>query len=95
VVEPRLEPAGARARVEFTAPKDQSRLSLTVAGLRPRRPGAASRVYVTEKDKFVSDATAIRFTCTKANNLPRKPAPFGLRFVPDVSAITVEKFDVT
>ncbi|OLC67386.1 MAG: hypothetical protein AUH69_04430 [Actinobacteria bacterium 13_1_40CM_4_65_12] len=45
-------------------------------------------------DPDISDATAIAFTCTKANNLPRKPEPFGLRFVPGDGTITVYPFDL-
>lgn len=35
------------------------------------------------------------FTCIKANNLQRKPEPFGLRFVPGAGTITVFPFDLT
>jgi hypothetical protein len=37
-------------------------------------------IWEAKRDHDVDDATAIVFTCRKANNLPRKPAPFGLRF---------------
>jgi hypothetical protein len=52
-------------------------------------------IWKATRDRDVTDATAIAFTCEKANNLPRKPDPFGLRFVPGASAITVYPFDLT
>ena len=51
-------------------------------------------IWEAKRDKDVTDATAIAFTCTKANNLPRKPEPFGLRFVPGDGTITVYPFDL-
>jgi hypothetical protein len=52
-------------------------------------------IWEAKRDKDVTDATAIAFTCTKANNLARKPDPFGLRFVPGADTITVYPFDLT
>lgn len=52
-------------------------------------------VWEAKRDKDVTDATAIAFTCTKANNLPRKPEPFGLRYVPGDGTITVYPMDLT
>jgi AAA domain len=52
-------------------------------------------IWEAKRDRDVIDATAIAFTCTKANNLPRKPDPFGLRFVPGDQTITVYPFDLT
>ena len=52
-------------------------------------------IWEAKRDHEVTDATAIAFTCRKANNLPRKPEPFGLRFVPGVETITVYPFDLT
>jgi hypothetical protein len=52
-------------------------------------------IWEAKRDHDVDDATAIAFTCRKANNLPRKPEPFGLRFVPSDGAITVYPFDLT
>ena len=46
-------------------------------------------IWEAKRDHDIDDATAIIFTCKKANNLPRKPEPFGLRFVPSDRAITV------
>jgi hypothetical protein len=46
-------------------------------------------IWEAKRDQEVDDATAIVFTCRKANNLPRKPEPFGLRFVPGAGTITV------
>jgi AAA domain/Toprim-like len=51
-------------------------------------------IWEAKRDRDVTDATAIAFTCTKANNLPRKPDPFGLRFVPGDDAITIYPFDL-
>lgn len=51
-------------------------------------------IWEARRDTDVTDATAIAFTCTKANNLPRKPEPFGLRFVPGAGTITVYPFDL-
>jgi hypothetical protein len=52
-------------------------------------------IWEAKRDPDVTDATAIAFTCRKANNLPRKPEPFGLRFVEGAGRITVEPFDLT
>jgi hypothetical protein len=52
-------------------------------------------IWEAKRDHDVTDATAIAFTCTKANNLPRKPEPFGLRFQPGNGTITVYPFDLT
>jgi hypothetical protein len=51
-------------------------------------------IWEAKRDQDVTDATAIAFTCRKANNLPRKPEPFGLRFVPGVESISVYPFDL-
>jgi hypothetical protein len=51
-------------------------------------------IWEAKRDKDVTDATAIAFTCIKANNLPRRPEPFGLRFVPGEGTITVYPFDL-
>jgi hypothetical protein len=51
-------------------------------------------IWEAKRDRDVTDATAIAFTCTKANNLPRKPDPFGLRFQPGDGTITVYPFDL-
>ena len=52
-------------------------------------------IWEAKRDREVTDATAIAFTCIKANNLPRRPDPFGLRFVPGNGTITVYPFDLT
>lgn len=52
-------------------------------------------IWEAKRDKNVDDATAIAFTCTKANNLPRRPEPFGLRFEPGQSAISIYPLDLT
>jgi AAA domain len=51
-------------------------------------------IWEARRDREITDATAIAFTCTKANNLARKPEPFGLRFVPGLDTITVYPFDL-
>jgi hypothetical protein len=51
-------------------------------------------IWEAKRDQDVTDATAIAFTCRKANNLPRRPDPFGLRFVPGPATITVYPFDL-
>jgi AAA domain len=51
-------------------------------------------IWEARRDQEIDDATAIVFTCKKANNLPRKPAPFGLRFQPGDSTITVYPLDL-
>jgi hypothetical protein len=51
-------------------------------------------IWEAKRDHDVDDATAIVFTCRKANNLPRKPEPFGLRFVPGDGTITVYPLDL-
>jgi hypothetical protein len=52
-------------------------------------------IWEAKRDKDVTDATAIAFTCIKANNLPRRPDPFGLRFQPGEGIITIHPFDLT
>lgn len=52
-------------------------------------------IWEAKRDPDITDATAIAFTCRKANNLPRKPEPFGLRFVPGDGTITVYPLDLT
>ena len=52
-------------------------------------------IWEAKRDQDVTDATAIAFTCRKANNLPRRPDPFGLRFQPGDGTITVYPFDLT
>lgn len=52
-------------------------------------------IWEAKRDPDVTDATAIAFTCRKANNLARKPEPFGLRFQPGDGTITVYPFDLT
>jgi hypothetical protein len=52
-------------------------------------------IWEAKRDLTVTDATAIGFTCRKANNLPRRPGPFGLRFQPEPGAITIHSFDLT
>jgi hypothetical protein len=52
-------------------------------------------IWEAKRDQDVTDATAIVFTCKKANNLPRRPEPFGLRFQPGDGTITVYPFDLT
>jgi hypothetical protein len=52
-------------------------------------------IWEAKRDRDVTDATAIAFTCIKANNLPRVPDPFGLRFQPGDGTITVYPFDLT
>jgi AAA domain/Toprim-like len=52
-------------------------------------------IWEAKRDQDVTDATAIVFTCKKANNLARKPEPFGLRFQPGSGTITVYPFDLT
>src|SRR5262249_37370748 len=39
-------------------------------------------IWEAKRDPNVTDATAIAFTCRKANNLARRPEPFGLQFEP-------------
>src|SRR5262249_16824066 len=51
-------------------------------------------IWEAKRDREVTDATAIAFTCIKANNLPRRPDPFGLRFVPGNGTITIYPFDL-
>jgi hypothetical protein len=51
-------------------------------------------IWEAKRDQDVEDATAIVFTCRKANNLPRKPEPFGLRFQPGDGTITVYPMDL-
>jgi hypothetical protein len=51
-------------------------------------------IWEAKRDREVTDASAIAFTCIKANNLPRRPDPFGLRFVPGNGTITIYPFDL-
>jgi AAA domain len=51
-------------------------------------------VWEARRDKDITDATAIAFTCIKANNLPRRPDPFGLRFKPGEDTITISPLDM-
>jgi hypothetical protein len=51
-------------------------------------------IWEAKRDREVADATAIAFTCTKANNLPKLPEPFGLRFAPGAGTITVYPLDL-
>lgn len=52
-------------------------------------------IWEAKRDHEDSEATAITFVCRKANNLPRKPEPFGLRFVPGAETIMVFPLDLT
>jgi hypothetical protein len=52
-------------------------------------------IWEAKRDPNIDDATAIAFTCRKANNLPRRPEPFGLRFQPGETAITIYPLDLT
>jgi hypothetical protein len=51
-------------------------------------------IWEAKRDPDITDATAIAFTCRKANNLPRRPDPFGLLFKPGDGTITVYPFDL-
>jgi hypothetical protein len=52
-------------------------------------------IWEAKRDLEIEDATAIVFTCRKANNLNRKPPPFGLRFEgSDEGAIHVRTLDL-
>jgi len=51
-------------------------------------------VWEAKRDRAVSDATAIAFTCIKHNNLASTPEPFGLRFAPAPGAIMVSALDL-
>jgi hypothetical protein len=51
-------------------------------------------IWEAKRDREITDATAIVFTCRKANNLARLPEPFGLRFVPGDGTITIYPFDL-
>ncbi len=52
-------------------------------------------IWEAKRDPDITDATAIAFTCRKANNLPQRPDPFGLRFQPGDDTITVYPFDLS
>ena len=52
-------------------------------------------IWEAKRDQEITDATAVVFTCRKANNMAHRPAPFGLRFQPGDSRITVYPFDLT
>jgi hypothetical protein len=51
-------------------------------------------IWEAKRDQSIEDATAIVFTCRKANNLPRRPDPFALRFEPAEGAITIFPLDL-
>lgn len=51
-------------------------------------------IWEAKRDPDITDATVIIFTCRKANNLPRRPDPFALRFQPHGDCITVHPFDL-
>lgn len=51
-------------------------------------------IWEAKRDRNVPDATAIGFTCRKANNLPRLPEPFGLLFKESKDAITVQALNL-
>jgi hypothetical protein len=51
-------------------------------------------VWEAKRDKDVTDATAIAFTCTKANNLPRRPEPFGLLFTDQGNVTTISALNL-
>src|SRR5262249_45449119 len=51
-------------------------------------------VWTALRDRDVDDATAVSYMCIKANNLPRKPDPFGLRFQPGEGTITCFPFNL-
>lgn len=51
-------------------------------------------IWEAKRDPDVTDATAIAFTCRKANNLARRPDPFGFLFKPEDGTITVYPFDL-
>jgi len=53
-------------------------------------------IWEAKRDQEIEDATAIVFTCRKANNLARKPPPFGLRFASAASGgIGVQALDLS
>jgi hypothetical protein len=52
-------------------------------------------IWEMKRDRDVTDATAVTFTNTKANNQPRRFDPFGLRFVAGAGTISVHPFDLT
>lgn len=51
-------------------------------------------IWEAKRDLDIPDATAIAFTCRKANNLARRPDPFGLLFAPGDGRMTVSPFDL-
>jgi hypothetical protein len=51
-------------------------------------------IWEARRDHDVENATAIAFACKKANNLPARPEPFGLQFVPGQGTITIFPFDL-
>jgi len=51
-------------------------------------------IWEARRDHEDEEATSLVLTCRKANNLPRKPPPFGLRFVPGDGAITIYPLDL-
>ncbi len=52
-------------------------------------------VWHAKRDREIAGATAIAFTCLKANNLAHTPDPFGLRFVPGEGTTTIYPLDLT
>ena len=51
-------------------------------------------IWEAKRDTDLEDVTAIAFTCRKANNVSRRPAPFGLRFIPGAGTITIAPLDL-
>jgi AAA domain len=51
-------------------------------------------IWEAKRDQDVDDAVALAFVCKKANNLPRLPDPFGLKFQPGDGTITVYPLDL-
>ena len=52
-------------------------------------------IWEARRDPDVDGATAIAFTCRKANNLAQRPEPFGLRFQPGEGTITIYPLDLS
>src|SRR4029450_12321978 len=52
-------------------------------------------IWEAKRDLDITDATAIAFTCRKANNLPPNPDPFGPPSQPGEGVIPVPPFDLT
>jgi DnaB-like helicase N terminal domain/AAA domain len=53
-------------------------------------------IWEARRDREVTDATAIVFTCTKANDLVPRPEAFGLQFTPEAGGtqIAVSRFEL-